>query len=151
MADASPEVLRISVDTKAVINIGEYSRGGRSRGIKAVRACNHDMMPKKRLIPGGILDPVTGKSFLFFGTNYKTSDFLVDGLLLWWKARKSQLSRVIQLVINLVMAYHMIRNGVPYKELGKDYLLHRRADKIVKNHLKRLRDLGYEVELQKVA
>jgi transposase len=51
----------------------------------------------------------------------------------------------------LVMAYHMIKNGVPYKELGKDYLLHRREDKIVKNHIKRLRDLGYEVELKKAA
>jgi hypothetical protein len=51
----------------------------------------------------------------------------------------------------LVMAYHIIKNGVPYKEIGKDYLLHRRADKIVKNHIKRLRDLGYEVELKKAA
>ena len=37
------------------------------------------------------------------------------------------------------------------EELGKDYLLHRREDKIVKNHIKRLRDLGYEVELKKAA
>jgi hypothetical protein len=51
----------------------------------------------------------------------------------------------------LVMAYHVIKNGVPYKELGKDYLLHRREDRIVKNHIKRLRDLGYEVELKKAA
>ncbi len=51
----------------------------------------------------------------------------------------------------LVIAYHIIKNGVPYKELGKDYLLHRREDKIVKNHVKRLRDLGYEVELKKAA
>jgi len=51
----------------------------------------------------------------------------------------------------LVMAYHIIKNGVPYKELGKDYLLHRREDKIVKNHIKRLRDLGYEVDLKKAA
>ena len=51
----------------------------------------------------------------------------------------------------LVMAYHVIKNGVPYKELGKDYFLHRREDKIVKNHIKRLRDLGYEVELKKAA
>jgi len=49
------------------------------------------------------------------------------------------------------MAYHIIKNGVPYKELGKNYLLHRREDKIVKNHIKRLRDLGYEVELKKAA
>lgn len=51
----------------------------------------------------------------------------------------------------LVMAYHIIKNGVPYKELGKDYLLHRREDKIIRNHIKRLRDLGYEVELKKAA
>lgn len=51
----------------------------------------------------------------------------------------------------LVMAYHIIKNGLPYKELGKGYLLHRRADRIVKNHIKRLRDLGYEVELKKAA
>ncbi len=35
-----------------------------------------DMCPKEKLIPGGILEPVTGRSFLFFGTSYKTSDFL---------------------------------------------------------------------------
>jgi hypothetical protein len=51
----------------------------------------------------------------------------------------------------LVIAYHIIKKGLPYKELGKDYLLHRREDKIVKNHIKRLRDLGYEVELKKAA
>lgn len=28
------------------------------------------------------LEPVGGKPFLFFGTNYKTSDFMADGLLL---------------------------------------------------------------------
>ena len=51
----------------------------------------------------------------------------------------------------LVMAYHIIKSGVPYKELGKDYLLHRREDRIVRSHIKRLRDLGYEVELKKAA
>ena len=51
----------------------------------------------------------------------------------------------------LIMAYHIIKNGVPHKELGNYYLLHRREDKIVKNHVKRLHDLGYEVELKKAA
>jgi hypothetical protein len=52
-------------------------------------------------VPGGILEPVSGKSFLFFGTNYKTSDFLVDGFLLGWEERKQELSGLNQLVINL--------------------------------------------------
>jgi hypothetical protein len=59
------------------------------------------MRPKEKLVPGGILEPVSGRSFLFFGSSYKTSDFLVDGLLLWWEERKQELSHLKQLVINM--------------------------------------------------
>ncbi len=101
LADADPEVLRISIDTKATVNVGEYSRGGRSRGIKPVKALDHDMCHNVKLVPGGILEPVTGRSFLFFGTSYKTSDFIVDGLHLWWEERKDGLCGLRQLVINM--------------------------------------------------
>lgn len=100
-ADADKTTLRISIDTKATINVGEYSRGGRSRGIVAVKALDHDMCHKKKLVPGGILEPVTGRSFLFFGTHFKTSDFMADGILLWWEERKKELSGLKTLVINL--------------------------------------------------
>jgi transposase len=100
LADADPETIRISIDTKATVNVGEYSRGGRSRGVKAVKALDHDMRPKEKLIPGGILEPVSGKSFLFFGTSYKTSDFIVDGLFLWWEERKQELFGIKNIVIN---------------------------------------------------
>jgi hypothetical protein len=93
--------MRISIDTKATVHVGEYSRGGRSRGVEAVKALDHDMCPKKKMIPGGILEPVTGRSFLFFGTSHKTSDFIVDGLLLWWEERKQELGGLKQLVINV--------------------------------------------------
>jgi hypothetical protein len=49
------------------------------------------------------------------------------------------------------MAYYILKTGMPCRKLGKNYLLHRREDKIVKNHFKRLRDLGYEVVLKKAA
>ncbi len=101
LADADHETMRISIDTKATVNVGEYSRGGRSRGVEAVKALDHDMCPKKKLVPGGILEPVTGRSFLFFGTSHKTSDFIVDGLLLWWEERKQELGGLKQLVINV--------------------------------------------------
>ena len=100
-ADADPETLRISIDTKAIVNVGKYSRGGRSRGVEAVKALDHDMCPKEKLVPGGILEPVTGRSFIFFGTSYKTSDFIVDGLLLWWEERKHELCGLKQIVINV--------------------------------------------------
>lgn len=100
-ADTDPETLRISIDTKATVNVGDYSRGGQSRGRTAVAAWDHDMRPKEKLVPGGILEPASGRSFLFFGSSYKTSDFLVDGLLLWWEERKQDLSHIKHLVINM--------------------------------------------------
>ena len=49
LADAEPETMRISIDTKATVNVGEYSRGGRSRGIEVVKALDHEMCPKDKL------------------------------------------------------------------------------------------------------
>lgn len=89
------------MDTKASINVGKYSRGGRSRGAESVKAWDHDMCTKEKLIPGGILEPISGKAFLFFSSSYKTSDFMVDGLLLWWNKRKEELSGIKRLVINM--------------------------------------------------
>lgn len=100
-ADADPETLRISMDTKATVDVGEYSRYGRSRCLEPVKALDHDMQPKEKLVPGGILEPVSGRSFLFFTGSYKTSDFMVDGLLLWWNERKQELSDLKRIVVNL--------------------------------------------------
>jgi hypothetical protein len=101
MADADPQTMRISVDTKATVDIGEYSRYGRSRGLEPVKAWDHDMRSKEKLVPGGILEPVTGRSFLFFTKSHKTSDFMADGLKLWWEERKQELSEVKRLFINM--------------------------------------------------
>ena len=100
-ADADPKTIRISVDTKATINMGPYSRGGCSRGLQAVKAADHDMMQKDKLVPGGILETESGKSFLFFTPSNKTSDFLVDGIELWWKSNKECLSTFNQIAVNL--------------------------------------------------
>jgi hypothetical protein len=89
------------VDTKATVHVGEYSRGGRSRGREPVEAWDHDMRPEEKLIPGGILEPVSGRTFLFFTAGNKTSDFLADGLFCWWRQRESDLRDVKQLVINM--------------------------------------------------
>ena len=89
------------MDTKATVPVGESSRGGRSRGRIAVEAWDHDRRPKETLVPGGILEPVTGRSFLFFGRRNTTSDFMVAGLLQWWEERQSALSLGTPLVIHL--------------------------------------------------
>jgi hypothetical protein len=64
LADADHETMRISIDTKATINVGEYSRGGRSRGVEAVTALDHDVWLKKKMVPGGILAASAGKDRL---------------------------------------------------------------------------------------
>ena len=48
----------------------------------------------------------------------------------------------------LIMAYHILKDKVPYKELGNDYLMQRRKEQIAKNHLRMLRKLGYSVEVK---
>lgn len=100
-ADAEEQTLRISMDTKATVHVGEYSRGGRSRGLAPVKAWDHDMRPKEKLVPGGILEPVSGRTFLFFTGSNKTSDFMVDGLLLWWREKGRLFPSVKHLVINM--------------------------------------------------
>lgn len=100
-ADTDEGILRISMDTKATVNLGDYSRGGQSRAMEPVAALDHDMMPKEKLIPGGILEVESGTPFLFFSNSNKTSDFMVDGLSAWWELRKPELAHVRRLVINM--------------------------------------------------
>jgi len=51
----------------------------------------------------------------------------------------------------LIMCYHILKYKVPYKELGENYLDVRKKDRIVKSHIKRLTNLGYEVTLKEAA
>lgn len=52
----------------------------------------------------------------------------------------------------LVSAYYMLKQGVPYKELGEDYLNKRNKDKVIRYHKKQLEKLGFEITVtEKVA
>ena len=44
------------MDCKVTINLGDFSRGGKSRGTVPVKALDHDMATKSKLIPFGILN-----------------------------------------------------------------------------------------------
>ncbi len=55
IADETDGVLRISIDTKATINVGPYSRGGYSR--QEVKASDHDFHSDTVLKPFGIFLP----------------------------------------------------------------------------------------------
>lgn len=65
-SDENPESLRISIDAKAKVWIGEFSRGGKSRDREAKKAVDHDMNPEMKLVPYGILNVLTGMLSIFF-------------------------------------------------------------------------------------
>ncbi len=96
--------MRISIDTKAAVKIGDFSRGGQTRGL--LKALDHDMAPDAMLIPFGVLElnrgPVAiNQLWLLFGHSRQTSDFIADGLDLWWRERKPTHASVTRLQIEL--------------------------------------------------
>ena len=97
----TPETLRISLDTKAKVKIGEFSRGGVARGQESVRAADHDMHPDALLVPAGILEVDSNQLNIVFGTSRDTSDFVADCLELWWTKRQSANLGVRRLLIDL--------------------------------------------------
>ena len=77
------QVKRLSIDCKATVNIGNYSRGGKTRGDAS--AADHDMSCEEKYTPFGIVDEDAGALNLTFGGSFKTSDFVVDSLMAWWE------------------------------------------------------------------
>jgi hypothetical protein len=74
----------VSLDCKATVAIGDFSRGGLTRG--HAKACDHDLGCQEKYIPWGLVDEETGQLSITFGSSYKTSDFMVDALYAWWNA-----------------------------------------------------------------
>jgi len=81
-------VMCLSMDCKATVNIGDYSRGGKTRGDD--KAGDHDMGCEEKYVPFGILEEDEGNVHLTFGSSSKTSDFIVDSLQGWWKSIPTQ-------------------------------------------------------------
>lgn len=85
-ADADPGTIRLSLDTKTVVPIGNLSRGGKSR--QAHQALDHDLEPAAKLTPFGIHRPDTAETWLCFTTGSATADFMVDRLHAIWPTLK---------------------------------------------------------------
>jgi len=77
-------VKRLSIDCKATVHIGDYSRGGLTRGDN--QASDHDMGCKEKYVPCGIVDEDSAELTITFGSSYKTSDCIVDVLAAKWDA-----------------------------------------------------------------
>ena len=97
--DRSPKTLKISIDCKATVNLGHFSRGGKARGSEAVQALDHDMAAKEKMIPFGILNLETDQLYVCYGISYKTSDFVCDALEWWWDQVKATNQETEELLI----------------------------------------------------
>jgi len=69
-ADNDPTTLRLSLDAKATVKIGPFSRGGKNR--VPTFACDHDFTPKAKLTDYGIFLPQLDELFLYFTTSKVT-------------------------------------------------------------------------------
>jgi transposase len=98
-ADSAADVLRISIDAKATVKIGPFSRGGKSR--VAVAAADHDFAPEATVPPVGLFLPTLAELFVYGVTSKVTSDCLVDRLVQWWESVRERFAHITTLVINL--------------------------------------------------
>ena len=81
-AGADPGTVRLSIDTKTSVPIGNLSRGGKSR--RHHKALDHKLEPKAKLTPSGIHHPDASETWLSFTTGSAISDFMADRLSEIW-------------------------------------------------------------------
>jgi transposase len=98
-ADRADDTLRISIDAKATVVIGPFSRRGKGRTV--TKAADHDFKPEATLTPFGILLPEHDDLWLYMARSKITSDFIVDRLEQWWEEVRLRFLGVKTLVINL--------------------------------------------------
>jgi DDE family transposase len=90
-AEAARDTVRVSMDTKATVKVGPFSRGGDSR--TGNRGADHDFKPEGHLTPFGIFLPERDELDLYFTHSKVTSDFMADALEEWWRRNKGRLER----------------------------------------------------------
>ena len=95
-----PSILRISIDAKATVKLGPFSRGGLTRNATEAKAADHDM-GGETVTPCGILEIVSNQLFIEFVLGPCTSDTFADQLNDWWELRKATYTHIKTIMINL--------------------------------------------------
>ena len=98
-ADSADDRLRISIDAKATVTIGPFSRRGKGR--TKAKGADHDFKPEATMTPFGIFVPQEDDLWLYMTRSKITSDFIVDRLEQWWQEVRLRFLSVKVLVINL--------------------------------------------------
>lgn len=82
IADKMEGVLRLSADAKAKIDIGLFSRKGKSR--QGEKGVDHDFAPDHILYLFGFFLPQFNQSYFYFKEGSITADFMIDCLADLW-------------------------------------------------------------------
>ena len=96
-AASSPNVLELSMDAKAVIKVGEFSRSGSSRVL--VFTLDHDHGFDGKVTPYGILLTAHKELTVSLATGPVTADFIVDQIDAWWCAHRERFPQVDTLLL----------------------------------------------------
>jgi transposase len=82
----------------------------------------------------------------------RTKDSYFHAQFLRIKSRRGPKKAILAVAASMLTAwYHMLRNGVEFHDLGAQHFVHHDKDQITKRLLRRLRDLGVEVEIKNAA
>lgn len=91
--------MRLSIDAKATVAVGPFSRKGKSR--VETHASDHDFKPEATVSPVGILLPASAELFVYAVTSKLTSDCLVDCLSHCWQSIRDRFPTVTTLELYL--------------------------------------------------
>jgi hypothetical protein len=92
-------VLRLSLDAKAGVKVGPFSRRGKTR--VHLQAADHDFKPDAVLTPFGIFLPDHDEVYFYMTAGSVTADFMVDCLRDFWRLVRSTFPHVTTLLLNL--------------------------------------------------
>lgn len=102
-----PSQYRVSIDTKAKLPIGDFSRGGKTRAAHPEPALDHEFEPDATLVPVGIFESEQARLTIFYSTSIETTDLIVDCLEQWWADNRARLSPITELILNLDNGPHV--------------------------------------------
>ena len=82
----------------------------------------------------------------------RSKDTYLQAQYLRLKARRGPKKAVVAVAASiLTAAYHLIRDGQEYRDLGHDYFTRRDSERVAQRLAKRIQELGYEVHISKAA
>jgi len=87
----------MSLDAKAAVKIGKFSRKGKNRLV--VKAVDHDFQAQETLTPYGILLPDYNRLYLYCTQGRVTSDFIADCITDCWRQIQAELPHVQTLLL----------------------------------------------------